>query len=63
VPLIPIAAFLAGAILSLLLPVCLLIALAIWLTLAVRRVPGPGDAAPAREQTAAGSAEQPESQK
>ena len=38
--LIPIASFLAGSLLSLLLPVGLLIALAIWHLLAIRRVPG-----------------------
>ena len=36
-PLIPIAAFLAGALLSLLLPTSLLIALTIWYTIFVRR--------------------------
>jgi hypothetical protein len=32
--------FLAGSLLSLLMPVCLLIALAVWYVLTVRRVPG-----------------------
>ena len=38
-PVIPIAAFLAGALLTLLLPVCLLIAIAVWYSFAIRRVP------------------------
>jgi hypothetical protein len=37
----PFATFLAGSLLTMLLPVCLLIALAIWYTLALRRVPDP----------------------
>ena len=36
---VPIAAFLAGALLSLLLPVLLLIALAVWYLMFLRRVP------------------------
>jgi hypothetical protein len=39
VTLLPIAAFLAGSLLSLLLPVCLLIAVAVWYTRSVRRMP------------------------
>jgi uncharacterized membrane protein YhaH (DUF805 family) len=39
---IPIAAFFAGALLSLLLPICLLIALVVWYTMFVRRMPDPG---------------------
>lgn len=42
-PLIPVAAFLAGALLSLLLPVGLLIALTVWYMLFVRRVPETGE--------------------
>lgn len=38
-PLLPVAAFLAGALLSLLVPVGLLIALSLWYMLFVRRVP------------------------
>lgn len=43
-PLVPIAAFLAGALLSLLLPTLLLIALAVWYLRFVRRAPGPAGA-------------------
>jgi hypothetical protein len=39
VPLLPVAAFLAGALLSLLLPVALLTALSLWYMFFVRRVP------------------------
>ena len=39
--LIPIAAFLAGALLTLLLPIGLLISLTVWYVKFVRRVPGP----------------------
>ena len=53
-PVLPIAAFLAGALLSLLLPALLLIALVLWYWAVVARVPGPlepsdpgpGDSAP-----------------
>jgi hypothetical protein len=38
---IPIAAFLAGALLSLLLPISLLVAIVVWYTKFVRRVPEP----------------------
>ena len=38
-PAIPVATFLAGSLLSLLLPVCLLIALTVWYVWFVRRVP------------------------
>jgi hypothetical protein len=41
VALIPIAAFLAGALLTLLLPTGLLISLTVWYVKFVRRVPGP----------------------
>jgi hypothetical protein len=41
VTLIPIAAFLAGSLLSILLPLCLLIALVVWYTKFVRRMPDP----------------------
>ncbi len=48
---IPIASFLAGALLSLLLPACLLIALAIWHLLVIRRVPGAAEGSgPARPE-------------
>jgi hypothetical protein len=40
---IPIATFTAGALLSLLLPVLLLIALVVWYLLFLRRVPEPSD--------------------
>ena len=43
-PLLPVAAFLAGALLSLLLPVALLIALSLWYMLFVRRVPETSEA-------------------
>jgi cytochrome c oxidase assembly factor CtaG len=43
-PALPIAAFLAGALLSLLLPALLLIALVVWYWAVVARVPGPSDA-------------------
>jgi hypothetical protein len=39
VPMLPIAAFLAGALLSLLLPTGVLIALAVWHFFVIRRVP------------------------
>jgi hypothetical protein len=62
--LVPIASFLAGALLSLLLPVLLLIALTVWYAMFLRRVPEtsepelPGPpAAPRRDApTAAGAA-------
>ncbi len=38
-PVIPIAAFLAGALLTLLLPICLLLAIVVWYSIAIRRVP------------------------
>jgi hypothetical protein len=41
--LVPIAAFLAGSLLSLLLPTLLLIALVVWYWLFIRRVPEPTD--------------------
>lgn len=51
---IPIAdGFLTGSLLSLLLPVCLLIAIAIWLVFVVRRVPG-GAAGPATSGSSRG---------
>jgi hypothetical protein len=46
--LIPIASFLAGALLSLLLPVLLLIALTVWYIAFIRRVPETGEPEPAR---------------
>jgi hypothetical protein len=46
-PALPIAAFLAGSLLSLLLPVLLLIALVVWYWWVVERVPGPSDESPA----------------
>jgi hypothetical protein len=49
VPLVPIAAFLAGSLLSLLLPTLLLIALVVWYVRFIGRVPGPADVSePAR---------------
>ena len=42
-PAIPVATFLAGSLLSLLLPVCLLIALTVWYVMFVRRVPETSD--------------------
>lgn len=42
-PAVPIAAFLAGALLSLLLPTLLLTALVVWYTRFVKRAPGPAD--------------------
>ncbi len=45
-PLVPIAAFLTGALLSLLLPVALLIALSIWYWAFSARVPAADDAEP-----------------
>jgi hypothetical protein len=44
-PLVPIATFLAGSLLSLLLPVLLLIALVVWYWVFIRRVPEPTDGA------------------
>jgi hypothetical protein len=41
VTLIPIAAFLAGSLLSILLPTCLLTALVVWYLRFVRRMPDP----------------------
>ena len=53
-PTVAIAAFLAGALLSLLLPTLLLTALAVWYTWFVRRAPGPPDRADAPAASAAG---------
>ncbi len=50
--LIPLASFLAGSLLTMLLPILVLIALAIALTHVVKRVPG-GDASQARRATSA----------
>lgn len=47
---VPIAAFLAGALLSLLLPVALLIALSVWYMAFLRRVPETPDPEPAPGQ-------------
>ena len=48
-PLVPIAAFLAGSLLSLLLPIALLIALVVWYVRLIERAPGPADVSePAR---------------
>lgn len=52
-PLVPIAAFLAGALLTLLLPVSLLIALVAWYWAFSMRVPETGDV-PADDSPAAG---------
>jgi hypothetical protein len=41
--LLPIAAFLTGSLLTLLLPVGLLIAISVWYWVYVARVPGPGE--------------------
>jgi hypothetical protein len=51
VPVIPIGAFLAGALLSLLLPVFLLIALVVWYLLAIKHLPS-GRQEPAAESPA-----------
>jgi len=48
---VPIAAFLAGALLSLLLPTLLLTALVVWYTVFIRRAPGPADRPPAPPST------------
>jgi hypothetical protein len=57
VHLIPIAAFLAGALLSLLLPVSLLLALVAWYFFVVRRVSEPPQpAAPEAPEAGSGSA-------
>jgi hypothetical protein len=45
-PLIPFASFLAGAILSLVLPLALLVAISLWYHFSVRRMPGPPAATP-----------------
>ena len=58
-PLVPIATFLAGALLSLLLPVGLLIALLVWYWMFVRRVPEPADRADAGSSAAASGPPQP----
>lgn len=48
-PLVPIATFLAGSLLSLLLPTLLLIALVVWYVRFIGRIPGPDDTSePAR---------------
>jgi hypothetical protein len=52
VTLIPIASFLAGSLLSLLIPALLLIALAVWYVLFLRRAP---DAGPGRSAADAGT--------
>lgn len=41
--LIPIAAFLAGSLLTILVPIGLLISLMVWYVVLIRRVPGPAD--------------------
>jgi hypothetical protein len=53
VTLMPIATFLAGSLLSLLLPVLLLIALVVWYWMFIRRVPDPADGADAGSAGAA----------
>jgi hypothetical protein len=45
-PVIPFASFLAGAIISLVIPAGLLVAVTIWYHLSVRRFPGPPKATP-----------------
>ncbi len=52
-PLVPIAAFLAGALLTLLLPVAILLALALWYTVFSARVPETADGAEADPDPAA----------
>ena len=60
-PLVPIAAFLAGALLSLLLPTAVLIALVVWYVRFIGRAPGPADtterATPAPDPAQAASPE------
>jgi hypothetical protein len=64
---VPIAAFLAGSLLSLLLPTLLLIALVVWYWMFIRRVPEPTDgsdggtpgAAPAPPSSASPAASPP----
>jgi hypothetical protein len=53
---IPIASFLAGSLLSILLPLLVLIALAVWYWLFFRRAP---DVEPGRSGAEAGKTEQP----
>jgi hypothetical protein len=50
VPPVPIAAFLTGALLSLLLPACMLVALVVWYVHFVRRVPDTDNTAETRSQ-------------
>lgn len=50
--LIPLATFLAGALLSLLLPIILLTALVVWYVMFLRRVPEPTEEAVAPEPAA-----------
>jgi hypothetical protein len=59
-PLVPIAAFLAGALLSLLLPALMLTALVVWYAVFIRRAPGPADGSePATPTTHATPASDP----
>jgi hypothetical protein len=56
---IPFADFLAGALLSLLLPVTLLIALVVWYVMFIRRVPETGDESVTPDGSAGTPVEQP----
>jgi hypothetical protein len=59
VTLIPTATFLAGALLSLLLPVILLTALVVWYLMFLRRVPEPTEETVAPDAAAVASPQQP----
>jgi hypothetical protein len=57
---IPIASFLAGSLLTILLPLGVLIALTVWYVGFLRRVPDPGLRSPADAATPAAAAAPPE---
>ena len=60
-PLVPIAAFLTGSLLSLLLPVALLIALVVWYVRFIGRAPGPAERSePARPASDPANSASPE---
>ena len=60
-PLVPIATFLAGSLLSLLLPTLLLIALVVWYVRFINRAPGPADASePVRQASDPAKSASPE---
>jgi hypothetical protein len=60
-PTVPIATFLAGSLLSLLLPTLLLIALVVWYFRFIDRAPGPADGSePARPPTDPAKSASPE---